>query len=1039
MELTEGAKAYSDRNYILTNVPEKLLGLKYYYAQIRAGDNVKITISTGGQPVYALTHSRNYTEYSDGSDPDFNVNQTNVQAPEGMYVLSNWLWFPEMANQSYAYPGYEVHEVSLSSEAVVKKTTVPDEKTAIMHYFAKGNRFDDTTVGLDFDVGEKDVFITHVGAFDSEGLGFPVRPVQVGIYAASNPYEPLYGPVSFSLDDPGELENGTRFKKLNQPWFVSAGTRASLVSFGYGLGQPCGDSRGSRQKFLKPWKITESKLIKFVGMGRYGGSSFIWPTSFSNGPPDRFAAGSFKFEDASVQTTAKAVEGKETTYNHMTGDTTLQNRHHTVLALKPPTAPSIGYAPSICGVRINLECRGSVCVSVERRRLNEETIVLDEKEFHFGHFQSYAPHTIEIDTLQNGELFKSIVSSDATHLALLCLNVLAGFSAVRNGKIEIKWTFQNLHVEFRAATIRNCQVFAADLAGALDTRKELTDDVKQMWTAVAISGGDNFLEIVKRVLDRWDPVVLANCFDIHGRKVMNAASPHCLKLIQEKLLFCGKYKIQEGAFAHQSRTSCVVFATDERDEENPGRHVALKFMLLKSQFERELSARSSFRLSPEFVIGIICTHTSDTDERYATDIVKYNAFESFKYCVVMPMADRNLLGVLHQENIAGSKWEPIKFIARQVAEAIQHLHERGILHADLKPLNIMRSGSAWQLIDLDAAAPFGSVAGLKSSTAYCPPEMIHVRQGIARVKIAADGDELFISGAEYSLLAAEKSFDMWGFGAVLYFLCAGQALFHANLEDNIDQAQLLLLSQWSGDLKIVKLSKINDRLARNLVSRLLEFDPRKRPPSFAHVLAHPFFSGKQATRLIGEKSVYDIFISYRVDSDAENAVMLHRLLEERGLKVFLDKLELKDGMPWEEGFAAGLVNSDVFVPIMSKRALHRLQDLDVGSSCDNVLLEYNLALELSQLGMIRKLFPVMLGDEEKDFFQCGGFPKTKDIIVNRIEEKVSMHLSNQGMGAPILDLTIAGTIQGILANQGLKLFPENTWEIAADKIASLLK
>jgi hypothetical protein len=40
---------------------------------------------------------------------------------------------------------------------------------------------------------------------------------------------------------------------------------------------------------------------------------------------------------------------------------------------------------------------------------------------------------------------------------------------------------------------------------------------------------------------------------------------------------------------------------------------------------------------------------------------------------------------------------------------------------DLKPLNIMKVGEDWKLIDLDAAAGIGEKAGLKSSTGYVPP------------------------------------------------------------------------------------------------------------------------------------------------------------------------------------------------------------------------------------------------------------------------------------------------------------------------------
>ena len=59
---------------------------------------------------------------------------------------------------------------------------------------------------------------------------------------------------------------------------------------------------------------------------------------------------------------------------------------------------------------------------------------------------------------------------------------------------------------------------------------------------------------------------------------------------------------------------------------------------------------------------------------------------------------------------------------------MRHLHSHNLIHADIKPRNIMRHGSAtegviFKLIDMDAAAIIGERAGLKISSAYCPPEL----------------------------------------------------------------------------------------------------------------------------------------------------------------------------------------------------------------------------------------------------------------------------------------------------------------------------
>jgi serine/threonine protein kinase len=72
--------------------------------------------------------------------------------------------------------------------------------------------------------------------------------------------------------------------------------------------------------------------------------------------------------------------------------------------------------------------------------------------------------------------------------------------------------------------------------------------------------------------------------------------------------------------------------------------------------------------------------------------------------------------------------------AQQVAESIRHLHDRGIVHGDLKLLNIVRIGHRLRLIDLDACSTFNKesdetlpkfYAASKFSSAVLPPEFLH--------------------------------------------------------------------------------------------------------------------------------------------------------------------------------------------------------------------------------------------------------------------------------------------------------------------------
>ena len=87
--------------------------------------------------------------------------------------------------------------------------------------------------------------------------------------------------------------------------------------------------------------------------------------------------------------------------------------------------------------------------------------------------------------------------------------------------------------------------------------------------------------------------------------------------------------------------------------------------------------------------------------------------------------------------------------------------------------------------------------------------------------------------------------------------------------------------------------------------------------------------------------------------------------------------------------------------LMSKAGLAPLAALHAESPCDNVLLEYNLALELKARGVLAAIFPVLVGDLKQtehvglmyaDFFKCGAKPSCQPVAVKRVQEKLHEHL-----------------------------------------------
>ena len=121
---------------------------------------------------------------------------------------------------------------------------------------------------------------------------------------------------------------------------------------------------------------------------------------------------------------------------------------------------------------------------------------------------------------------------------------------------------------------------------------------------------------------------------------------------------------------------------------------------------------------------------------------------------------------------------------------------------------------------------------------------------------------------------------------LLYYLCVGATLFQGTVEDNIfDDNNLFVLAEREDQLWNQLLAKVPDRYARNLISLLLHKDPEKRPLT-NRVLSHPFLTGKHPARLNGEKPDWDVFLSYRVNSDLHHAEMIYEALRARGNKVW---------------------------------------------------------------------------------------------------------------------------------------------------------
>ena len=365
---------------------------------------------------------------------------------------------------------------------------------------------------------------------------------------------------------------------------------------------------------------------------------------------------------------------------------------------------------------------------------------------------------------------------------------------------------------------------------------------------------DRYASIVDQILDDHSKynTLLTSATDCNGRSVMNIASPKCRNALEQSTYFLKRFKIYNLSVPQHQSATCVLFIAADHTVQGKPVDVALKFMKHEKEWKREIDQRSKGNFSNEFVVGVLDAYSYDNNDKLASNLHKYQ-LEEYPYCLVMPAGSRNLNDIINSERVTGNI-DKVRFIALQIGQCLEHMHSKAVIHGDIKTKNILRMGDSIMLIDLDASAVVGSGhAGAKYSSAYSPPELLFMNEyGKPEIKTFAvdvtTGLPL-IEGLPYSLVVAHPAHDVWAFGVTLFHLFAGEPLFLSNSDDNIDRDQLLMLYECSDLWREVKLEKIEEPKARNLVSQLLVKNPASRP-HMSMVLQHPFFTGRYTSPIV---------------------------------------------------------------------------------------------------------------------------------------------------------------------------------------------
>jgi serine/threonine-protein kinase len=254
-------------------------------------------------------------------------------------------------------------------------------------------------------------------------------------------------------------------------------------------------------------------------------------------------------------------------------------------------------------------------------------------------------------------------------------------------------------------------------------------------------------------------------------------------------------QIVDGRYRIDSKISRSGMATIYKSFDTKDNHpVALKIPHM--QYESDVSFFSRFQREAE--IGRILDHPN---------ILKFyqpDPGQSRPYIVMELLEGRTLAQVLN--DVKPFPFDDALQIAARIADALSHMHSKGVVHRDLKPQNVMicKDGSL-RIMDFGIARAtdmrrltFVGFTPAMGTPDYMAPEQVKGRRGDVRT-------------------------DIYSLGAMLYEMVTGVLPFEA------DNPFMVMNARVTGDPKAPR--KVNPAVpveVEELILHAMERDPRKR-------------------------------------------------------------------------------------------------------------------------------------------------------------------------------------------------------------------